>query len=79
MLPNLSSRAAELKSHDAIEAPGDTNNIISGDDAQRVMVDESKKAGGAAFRFNPDASPEEKAAVAGAVSKQYSSVTLLQY
>ena len=78
MLSNHSSRAAELKSHGAVEAAADPNSHVSGDDAQRVMVDESKKAGSAAFRFNPDASPEEKAAVAGAVSKLHSSPTLSQ-
>lgn len=73
MLSSHPSRAAELKSHSAIEAAANPNSNISGDDVQRVIVDESKKAGSAAFRFNPNASPEEKAAVAVAVSKLLSS------
>lgn len=76
MLSHLSSHAGELKSQGAIEAAADPNSNVSADAAQRVMVDESKKAGSAAFRFNPDASPEEKAALVAAVSKLYSPSTL---
>ncbi|OAP56290.1 hypothetical protein AYL99_09469 [Fonsecaea erecta] len=54
----------ELKSQGAVEAARDPNSSVTGDDAQRVILDESKKAGSAALHFNPNASPEEKAAQA---------------
>jgi hypothetical protein len=57
----------ELKSEGAIEAARDPNSAVTGDDAARVILDESKKAGSAALRFDPDASPEEKAAQAKSV------------
>ena len=65
---NISSQAAELKSQGAMEAAQDPNSQVSAGDARKTMVDEAKKAGGAAYEFNPDASPEEKAAAARAVS-----------
>ncbi len=37
------------------------------EDAEQAITNESKKAGVAAFQFDPDASPEEKAAQARAV------------
>ncbi len=46
----------------------DPNSSVTSDDAQKKMVEESKKAGVPAFIFNPNASPEEKAAQARAVS-----------
>ena len=66
-MSQLSSHAAELKSQGAEEAARDPNSSVTSQDAQRVILDETKKAGGAAFSFNPNASPEEKAAVARAV------------
>lgn len=60
----------ELKSQGAIEAAQDPNSSVTADDASRTIVEESKKAGAAALRFDPDASPEEKAAQARAVSKR---------
>lgn len=44
----------------------DTN--VTAKDAEKVIMDESKKAGAPAFEFDPNASPEEKAAQAKAVS-----------
>ena len=67
MLSNLSSRAGELKSQGAVEASRDPNNAANPEDAEQVMVEESRKAGIAAFRFDPDASPEDKAAQARSV------------
>ena len=68
MLSSLSGRAGELKSQGAAEAARDPNSNVTSEDAERTMIDETKKAGGAAFQFNPDASPEEKAAQAASVS-----------
>ncbi|KAH8602678.1 C2 domain-containing protein [Bisporella sp. PMI_857] len=61
-----SSEAAEIKTHGAVEMANDPNSSVTADDAQKKMVEESKKAGVPAFTFDPDASPEEKAAQARA-------------
>lgn len=60
--------ATELKQQGAIEAARDPESSVTADDAKRKVVEESKKAGVAAFTFNPDASPEEKAAQVREVS-----------
>ncbi len=67
MLSHLHSHANELKQQGAVEAAQDPNNPTSPEDAERAITNESKKAGVAAFQFDPDASPEEKAAQARAV------------
>jgi hypothetical protein len=59
---------AELKVEGVTEAARDPNSKVTADDAQKVMEDEVKKAGVPAYRFDPDASPEDKAAAARAVS-----------
>ena len=58
----------ELKQERAFEAARDPNRNVTAADAQAKAELESKKAGVEAFSFNPDASPEEKAAQARAVS-----------
>ena len=68
MLSNLHSRAGELKSQGAAEAARDPSSNVSAHDAEQTMHDESRKAGAAAFQFNADATPEEKAAQARSVS-----------
>lgn len=65
----MASSTAEIKSQGAVEMANDPNSSVTSDDAQKKMVEESKKAGVAAFTFNPNASPEEKAAQARAVSQ----------
>ncbi|KAK1755142.1 tricalbin-3 [Echria macrotheca] len=52
----------ELKQQGAIEAAQDPESSVTADDAQRKIVEESKKAGVVAYTFDPDAKPEEKAA-----------------
>ena len=66
MTSELSSRAGEHEAKTAIEeaAQGKT----SAKQARDVLEAESKKAGIPALQFDPDASPEEKAAQARAVS-----------
>lgn len=44
----------------------DPNSNVTSDDVQKVIVNESKKAGVPAFRFDPNTTPEEKAAQAKA-------------
>lgn len=68
MLSNLSSQAAELKSQGAAEAARDPHSKVTAADAEKIILDESKKAGSVAFQFDPNASPEAKAAQARAVS-----------
>ena len=68
MMSNLQSRAGELKSQGAVEAAQDPQSKISAEDAENTLAAESKKAGIAALQFDPDASPEEKAAQARSVS-----------
>ena len=68
MMSNPTSHAAELKSQGAAEAARNPDNKVTPEDAEAVMTEESKKAGVAAFQFDPDASPEEKAAQARSVS-----------
>jgi hypothetical protein len=63
----LSSFKGELKQQGAEEAARDPNSKVTADDAQRVILDESKKAGAVALQFDPDATPEQKAAQARAV------------
>lgn len=68
MLSSLSGHAKELKQQGAVEAAQDENSQVTAQDAEKVMIEESKKGGAAAFQFDPNASPQEKAAQAGAVS-----------
>ena len=68
MMSNLTSRAAELKSQGAADAARNPDSKVTPEDAENVMTEESKKAGVAAFQFDPNASPEEKAAQARSVS-----------
>jgi hypothetical protein len=64
---STSTSAAELKTQGVVEAAQDPDSSVTADDAQQKIVTESKKAGVPAFTFDPDASPEEKAAQARAV------------
>lgn len=63
----LSGLRNELKSQVAVEAAQDPNSSITADDAQNIILKESQKAGSTALHFDPNASPEEKAAQARSV------------
>lgn len=63
---SLEKSAGELKAQGVVEAAQDPNSSVTADDAQQKIVTESRKAGVPAFTFDPDASPEEKAAQARA-------------
>ena len=65
---SLASQVPELKAQGVQEAARDPNSKVTSEDAQNVIVEESKKAGVPAYRFDPSASPAEKAAAASAVS-----------
>jgi hypothetical protein len=60
------SAAAELKQQGAVEAAQD--GAIQPEDAEKKIVEESKKGGATAYQFDPNATPAEKAAQAKAVS-----------
>ena len=49
-------------------AAQDSKSNVTAEDAEAVMADESNKAGIPAFQFDPDASPEAKAAQVRSVS-----------
>jgi len=68
---------AELKTQGVIEAARDPESNVTAEDAKKKIVEESKKAGVAAFTFNADASPEEKAAKARDVSSAASTHAML--
>lgn len=74
MLSHLHGHAAELKSQGAVEAAQNPESNVKSQDAQHVMAAESKKAGVAAFEFDPDASPEAKAAQARSVCRSIDSL-----
>lgn len=67
MMSHLHSAAGELKSQGAKDAAQDPNSKVSAEDAEKVMTEESKKAGISAFQFDPNATPAEKAAQARSV------------
>lgn len=70
MSQSISGAAGELKSQGAAEAARDPESKVSAQDAERTMVNETMKAGGAAYQFDPNASPEEKAEQAQSVCQQ---------
>ena len=72
MMSHFSSRAGELKSKHAMEAAQNPDSKVTAEDAEKIMAEESRKAGIAAFEFNPNALPEEKAAQARSVSNFHS-------
>ena len=61
MLKGISSQVHELKAQGAIEAANDPNSSVDAEGATNVLADEARAGGAAAFKFDPDASPEEKA------------------
>ena len=70
MMSHLHSRVGELKTQSAVKAAQDPKSDFGAEDAEKAIAEESKKAGLAAFQFDPDATPEEKAAQARAVSRE---------
>jgi len=63
----LPSQVTEIKQQAIIEKAQDPNSSVSPEAAREALVDESKRAGVPAFRFDPNASNEAKAAQMGAV------------
>jgi hypothetical protein len=56
------------KADAAIELAQDPDSSVTANVAEKEIVHQSKQAGVLAFEFDPDATPEQKAAQARAVS-----------
>lgn len=61
---------SEIKQQAIIEKAQDPNSNVTAEDAKKTIDDETKKAGGAVFNLDPNASKEERAAQLNAVSLQ---------
>jgi hypothetical protein len=59
--------ANELKQQGALEASRDPSSKVTADDAQKKIVEESKRAGVTAFTFDTSLSTEQKKAQVRAV------------
>lgn len=59
----------ELKAQGVVEAARDPNSSVDAADAEKALKDHARAAGAAAFEFDANASPEEKAAQAREVCR----------
>lgn len=64
MLEGIAGRAEELKAQGVVDQAQDPNSKVDAADAEKALKDNARAGGAAAFEFNPDASPEEKASQA---------------
>lgn len=75
MADPIESAKSELRQQGAVEtaerAAQDPQSNVRPENVEKVLIEESRKAGAPAFQFDPDAPPEEKAALAKSVSWQY--------
>jgi len=62
MLDGTAGHASELKQQGALEASRDPNSTVDAQHAEEKVLHEAKAAGAAAFQFDPNATPAEKAA-----------------
>ena len=63
----LPSQVSEIKQQAIIEKAQDPNSSVSAEAARETIVEETRKAGGTAFQFDPDATGGEKLAQLNAV------------
>ena len=56
------SKTFEHKQQDALAAARDPHSSVTAHQAEQTILEQSKAAGAAAFEFDPNATPEEKAA-----------------
>lgn len=70
-MSNQHADAHELKQQGALEAARNPNSAVTSEDAERLIVQDTREAGGAAYTFDANASPAEKAAQARNVSGLY--------
>jgi len=73
---NMAFSSPEAKVDAAVQLAQDPDSVVSSDVAEKEIVQQSKRAGVPAFEFDPDASPEQKAAQARAVSDPVASPTI---
>jgi hypothetical protein len=70
-MASLEAEKTELREEGVIQAATelqqDPESKVNPDTVEQTLVEESRKAGSAAYQFDPDASPEDKAAAAEAV------------
>ncbi|KAJ9289367.1 hypothetical protein DTO021C3_3193 [Paecilomyces variotii] len=68
MADPIESAKSELRQQGAVEtaerAAQDPQSNVRPENVEKVLIEESRKAGAPAFQFDPDAPPEEKAALA---------------
>lgn len=64
----LSSFHGEAKQQAVQDLARDPESKVTASDAEKVIVEESKKAGAVALSFDANATPEQKAAQAKSVS-----------
>lgn len=70
-MASVAAENTELKHEGIIEAATelaqDPQSKVNPDTIEETLVEETRKAGGVAYQFDPDASPEDKAAAVEAV------------
>lgn len=60
----------ELKAEGVAEAARDPGSNVTADDAEKALIDQARAGGAAAFTFDPNATPAEKAAAAKEVGNK---------
>lgn len=68
----------EAKVDAAVGLAADPDTSVTADVAEKEIVNQSKIAGVTAFEFDPDATPEQKAAQARAVSDPFVNLSTLR-
>ena len=68
MFSHRPSELGEVKTEAVINAAADPNSSVTAREAEQTIMDEAKKAGSTAYFFDPNSSPEDKAAAVHAVS-----------
>lgn len=70
-MASVAAEKTELKEQGIIEAATrlaeDPQSKVNPDTIEEALVEETREAGGVAYQFDPDASPEDKAAAAESV------------
>ena len=65
------SNEKEQKQQAVIDAASDSKSSTTAADAGKAIIEESRKAGAVAYEFDANATPEQKAARAAAVSRTF--------
>lgn len=75
-MASVAAEKTELKQEGVIEAASelaqDPQSKVNSEKIEKTLVEDSREAGVPAYQFDPNASPEEKAAAAESVRKQKS-------